>query len=102
MLTQAIAVILFIAHSAAAASECGFIADGAEMTIVVGKDANRCFSSPAFKDQFRANLIASVKTMEDHAPASVRHPRRPPGQKIRVLELPVQQAVLYYGQNPQR
>ncbi|HYD59051.1 MAG TPA: hypothetical protein VEC35_01765 [Noviherbaspirillum sp.] len=101
MLKQALAVLLLV--PAATWAECGFASGDGEMIIVVGKQAdNKCFASGKFREAFRANLVASVKHMEDSSPQPVRVARRPPGQKSSSMELPVQQAVLYYGQNPKR
>jgi hypothetical protein len=101
MLKQAVAILLLV--PAITWAECGFVSGEGEMTIVVGKQAdNKCFTSEKFREAFRANLVASVKHMEDSSPQPVRAARRPPGKKSPPMELPVQQAVLYYGQNPKR
>ncbi len=73
------------------------------MTIVVGKNANtKCFTSGNFCEAFRANLVSSIKHMEEGAPQTARAARRPSEQKPPAMEQPVQQAELYYGQNPKR
>lgn len=101
MLKQAIAVLLFL--PAIAWAECGFLSNSGEMTIVVSKKANnKCFTSESFREAFRANLLESVRHMEERAPAPVRAARRPPGVNPPSMELPVQQAVLYYGQKSKR
>lgn len=103
MLKQTIAVLLLA--PAIAWAECGFVSSNNEMTIVVSKDSNnKCFRSESFREAFRANLVASVNAMEEaSAPAAPRGAaRRPPDQRPPVMELPVQQAELYYGQKPTR
>ena len=102
MLKQAIAAFFLV--PAIAWAECGFVSGDSEMTIVVSKKSdNKCFRSSQFREAFRTHLVASVKDMEESAPVPVRYaPRRAPGQKPPVLAVPVQQAVLYYGQNTKR
>ncbi|HZW22095.1 hypothetical protein [Noviherbaspirillum sp.] len=99
LLKQVFAVLLFL--PAIAIAECGFIGDSKEMTIVVSKQSNnRCFQSEQFREAFRANLVAAVKTMDERAPVKTAERRaspRPPGMPI-----PIQQAELYYGQAPKR
>ena len=97
MLKHTIAVLLLV--PALSWAECGFVNNGSEMTIVVSKKSdNKCFSSDGFRNAFRANLVATSKTMEKNSPA-VTHAvaRRPQG-----LPMPVQQAELYYGQATKR
>jgi hypothetical protein len=99
MLKQAVAVLLLV--PVVAWAECGFVSSSSEMTIVVGAKANnKCFASENFREAFRANLVASVKHMDESSPAATpaaaRRPR-PPG-----LPMPVQQAELYYGQKSRR
>jgi len=99
MLKHAIAALLIVPVLGWA--ECGFVSNGNEMTIVVSKkSSNNCFKSEEFRNAFRANLIASAKTMEANSPAvtrAVARRARPPG-----LPMPVQQAEMYYGQNTKR
>jgi hypothetical protein len=58
-----LALFLMLAPLTAAA-QCGFVNSDEGMTIVVGKGDKRCFSSPEFRENFRSNLVASVKAME--------------------------------------
>lgn len=99
MLKHAIAVLLLA--PALSWAECGFVSNGSEMTIVVSKKSdNKCFKSEEFRDAFRANLIATSKSMEANSPAitrAVARRARPPG-----MPMPVQQAELYYGQKAKR
>jgi hypothetical protein len=99
MLKHAIAVLLFA--PAFCWAECGFVSNGSEMTIVVSKKSdNKCFKSEEFRDAFRANLIATSRSMEANAPSAtpaVARRARPKG-----LPMPVQQAEMYYGQNTKR
>jgi len=104
MLKQA-AVVIFLAAPVLALAECGFVNSGNEMTIVVSRNANnKCFASENFREAFRSNLVASVNAMEGNAPPQHRaRPNVPPGERRpAVVALPVQQAVLYYGQDPRR
>ncbi|OWW18619.1 hypothetical protein [Noviherbaspirillum denitrificans] len=99
MLKQAAAVLVLIAPALGWA-ECGFSSSNSEMTIVVSRQShNKCFQSEQFRTAFRDNLVASVKSMEQNAPATARVARRPrpPG-----MPLPVQQAEMYYGQSAKR
>ena len=102
MLKQAVIAVLLL--PAFAFAECGFSSSGSEMIIVVSKKSNdRCFQSEAFRESFRASLLASVKSMDERAEASGQRRGPPPRRRIvPAAELPVQQAVLYYGQNPKR
>jgi len=100
MLKQAVAVVLFL--PALAFAECGFSNSGGEMTIVVSKRSNnKCFQSENFRESFRDSLASTVKSMNDRADATSRRTsvqrKLPPASA-----LPVQQAELYYGQNPKR
>jgi len=99
LLKLAIAVLLFL--PAVVRAECGFVGDSKDMTIVVSKKSNnRCFQSEQFREAFRANLVAAVKTMDERVPVKTAERRaspRPPG-----MPLPIQQAELYYGQAPRR
>jgi len=99
MFKQSIAILLLVPVIGWA--ECGFVSESQEMTIVVSKQSNnKCFKSEQFREAFRANLVTSVKSMEQSSPvtaqAAVRR-ARPPG-----LPMPVQQAELYYGQTKKR
>ena len=99
MLKHTIAVLFLV--PAIGWAECGFVSDSQEMTIVVSKKSNnKCFSSEQFREAFRSNLVASVKTMEVNSPSAsyaVARRARPPG-----TPMPVQQAELYYGQATKR
>ena len=94
MLKQLVAVVLFL--PALAFAECGFSNSGNEMTIVVSRRSNnKCFQSESFRESFRDSLATTVKSMNDRTEAA--SPRRVAHRK---LPLPVQQAEMYYGQNP--
>lgn len=99
MLKHAIAVLLLF--PALGWAECGFVSHRSELTIVVSKQSNnKCFKSEEFRTAFRANLVASVKTMEENSPSvthAVARRARPAG-----LPMPSQQAELYYGQGAKR
>lgn len=91
----------------AASAECGFANADSTMTIVVNSKTNKCFTSEAFREAFRANLIASVKAMEDEgAPASAQKRaidhRSARAQKLWNLEERLHQATVpsgrYFGQ----
>jgi hypothetical protein len=98
MLKQIFAVLLLIPTIGWA--ECGFVSSGGDMLVVVSKKTNnKCFHSEPFREAFRENLVASVKTMEENSPAATYAVarRRKPG-----LPMPVQQAEMYYGQAKKR
>ncbi|RZI44098.1 hypothetical protein EGT07_01325 [Herbaspirillum sp. HC18] len=102
MLKQAIAVLL-LAPALASSAECGFVSSSSEMTIVVGKKSNgKCFNSEPFREAFRSNLTASLKSMEPKADARTQKRRPQVNRNLPAAELPVQEAELYYGQNLKR
>lgn len=91
-----------------ASAECGFIRSDNTMTIVVGSKSNKCFTSESFREAFRADLVASVKAMDEEdvpVEAQRRRPidhRSPSGQKLWNLEERLHQATMpgtrYFGQ----
>lgn len=107
MFKQAIVVFFLVPvpslFPSLAQAECGFAGNSNEMTIVVGKSDKKCFDSGNFRETFRTNLSSSVKTLEAKAAAAAPAPAvRRPRPKLSLADLPVQQAVLYRGQDPKR
>lgn len=43
-----------------ALAACGFVQSGDTMTIVVGGNTSSCFSSPEFREAFKANVQAAL------------------------------------------
>lgn len=102
MLKQSLAVLLF-APALALSADCGFVSSSSEMTIVVGKKSNgKCFNSEPFREAFKSNLAASLKTMEPKADSGAQKRRPQVNRNLPPAELPVQEAELYFGQNPKR
>ena len=59
----------------AAEAQCGLIASGNGLTIVVGKDDKGCFSSPEFRENFRSNLLTSIQAINVEETRIVRQKR---------------------------
>ncbi len=49
-----------------AAAQCGFVREGATMTIVVGKDSKTCISSDGFREAFKSDVTEALEQDEPH------------------------------------
>lgn len=65
MLKKTLSVVLLLLPAIAFA-ECGLAMSGATMTIVVGKKADKCFSSEGFAEAFKSTVTDALE--EDDAP----------------------------------
>ena len=107
----AVTSLLFV--SGVACADCGLSISQGTMTLVVGKNTKKCFSSPAFTQAFRANIedALSNNQVAEASPSSSPNrkkkafdERNSNSEKLWALEERAFQARVptgrYFGQRP--